>query len=305
MSNSDNQNLAVDQALINTKTYSVREHADDDEISLFEIWLILARKKKLILIICLLVTLAGSLYALTKPDVYGYSATLQLGALFADGHEISIDDIKNAESKLKEVYLPVVLNDYYNKTPASEKNIKINVSVPKESKILIISGSSTEKDASIYQDLINKTGIHLIENLNEVIKTKKKLASEQVIKITKRLQILAESEKDLNARIESFDKSFKSTPIDNSGTTALVITELNNQKLQMNREKYSLESLLLNIESDLKLSKETKFLTSVTQSIEPIGLNTKMIILLSLLFGLILAVFIALATDLIGKLKVN
>lgn len=293
----------ADQALINAKTYSAKEPPYDQEISLVEIWRILANHKKLILITTFLVTLAGSLYALTKLDVYGFSATIQLSTPFVDGREITIDDVKNAENKLKQVYLPLVLNDYYTKNPAAEKTIKIGVSVPKESKILIISCHSTEKDAAVYRDLINKAGTQLIENNNEVFKVKKKLAAEQLAHVSSRLQTLVESEKDLNSRIESFDKSFKSAPIDNGGTTALVITELNNQKLQMTKEKYALETLMLNIESDLQLSKEANFLSPFSQSVEPVGLAKKLIVLLSLLLGVIIGVVIALTLALTGNLK--
>ena len=277
--------------------------SQEDEINLLDIWRILVKKKKLINIVWLVVILAGSAYAVLKPDIYGYSATIQLGSFFVDGKEITVDDVKNAESKIKEIYIPFVLNDYYAKNPDLDKNIKIDVSVPKESKILMLSSKSSEQKGPIYQELINKISANLIDNNNQIIKERKSIVLEQIANAKKRLQLLADSEKELTTRTEKFDTAFKSSPIDNSGTTALVLTELSSQKNQIDRDKFALEALILNKESELKIMQESKLLSAVTRSIEPVGLGAKLIVALSVFLGLIFAVFIALAADSIEKMK--
>jgi len=51
----------------------------DDEISLLDLWLVLAKRRYLLLAIALAFMAAGITGAVMKPIVYGYSAVLQIG----------------------------------------------------------------------------------------------------------------------------------------------------------------------------------------------------------------------------------
>jgi len=51
----------------------------DDEISLLDLWLVLAKRRNLILAVVLAFLAAGVTGALLRPVVYDYSAVLQIG----------------------------------------------------------------------------------------------------------------------------------------------------------------------------------------------------------------------------------
>jgi uncharacterized protein involved in exopolysaccharide biosynthesis len=278
-------------------------YPQDDEINLLDIWRVLAKRKKLVIAVSLLITLVGSGYAILKPEVYAYSTAIQLGSFFVNGKQAAVDEAKSAVSKVKEAYLISVLNDFYRENPGHPKNIKIDVSAPKDSEILIISRKCPESEEAVSQQLINKISAKLVDGHGENIKAFRNTLSEQIANAKKRLELLENNEKELNKRIKGFDKTFKAAPIDNSGTTVLVMTTLSTQKHQISIEKLSLQSEIMEKESELSLIQDTRLLYPVTKSIEPVSIDKKLMILLAVFAGFILGISIALMWDYVEKMK--
>ncbi|MEQ1485978.1 Wzz/FepE/Etk N-terminal domain-containing protein [Methyloglobulus sp.] len=283
--------------------YPPMMYPQGDEINLLDIWRILVKRKKLIVAICLLITLMGSAYAILKPTIYVYSTAVEIGSTSMGGKEAPVDDINNAASKLKELYVNSVLSDFYRDNPNEKKDLLIDVSVPKNSEILMIGSKCSEEEAPLYRQLINKISAKLVADHSEKIKEFRAVLFERIGNAKNRLALLEDNEKQIAQRIEGFDKAFKVSPIDNSGTTALVMTELSSQQHQISGEKFSLLAQITDKESDLKLTHDTRLLYPVEKSIEPVGLDTKMMISAFVFAGLVLGVFIALAWDFIEKMK--
>jgi uncharacterized protein involved in exopolysaccharide biosynthesis len=283
--------------------YPPMMYPQGDEINLLDIWRILVKRKKLIVAICLLITLIGSAYAILKPTIYAYSTAVEIGSISVGGKETPVDETNNAASKVKELYVNSVLTDFYRDNPNAEKDLLIDVSVPKNSEILMIGSKCSEEEAQLFGQLINQVSTKLVNDHSEKIKEFRAVLSEQIGNAKNRLALLEDNEKQIVQRIEGFDKAFKASPIDNSGTTALVMTELSSQQQQIGREKFSLQAQITDKESDLKLTHDTRLLYPVEKSIEPVGLDTKMMISAFVFVGLVLGVFIALTWDFIEKMK--
>lgn len=283
--------------------YPPMMYPQGDEINLLDIWRILVKRKKLIVAICLLITLIGSAYAILKPTIYIYSMAVEIGSISVGGKETPVDEINNAASKVKELYVNSVLSDFYRDNPNEEKDLIFDVSVPKNSEILMIGSKCSEEQAPLYCQLINKISTKLVDDHSEKIKEFRAVLSEQIGNAKNRLALLEDNEKQIIQRIEGFDKAFKASPIDNSGTTALVMTELSSQQQQISSEKFSLQAQITDKESDLKLTHDTRLLYPVEKSIEPVGLDTKMMISAFVFVGLVLGIFIALTWDFIEKMK--
>lgn len=283
--------------------YPPMMYPQGDEINLLDIWRILVKRKKLIVATCLLITLMGSAYAILKPTIYVYSTAVQIGSTSMGGKETPVDDINNAASKVKELYVNSVLSDFYRDNPNEKKDLEFEVSVPKNSQILMIGSKCSEEEAPLYDQFINKISAKLVADHSEKIKEFKAVLSERIGNAKNRLALLESNEKQIIQWIEGFDKAFKASPIDNSGTTALVITELSSQQQQISSEKFSLLAQITDKESDLKLTNDTRLLYPVEKSIEPVGLDTKMMISAFVFAGLVLGVFVALTWDFIEKLK--
>ncbi len=273
----------------------------DDVINLLDVWRTLAKRKTLISAVSLIVTLVGIAYATLRPDMYVYSTAIQIGSLFVDGNEKPVEDAKSLVIKLKTLYENTVLKDFYQENPQEEKIGDIGISVPKDSRMIIISSKNPEKSAPVYDQLIGKISTTAVNDLNVRIKIFRNQLTEQIADVKKNLERLNIEETGLNNRIQEFDKLFKSAPIENGGTTALVLTGLAGQRQQIADEKAKLEAKLTNKLVDLGLTQDTKVLFPVTRSVDPVGIGKIPVILISLIAGLILGVFTALLWDQIDK----
>ncbi len=282
--------------------YTIPYH-QDDEISIVDIYHVLAKNKMMIVIITLLITFLGSVYATLKPDVFSYSTAIQIGSIVVAGERKPIAEIAAVETKIKELYIPLVLDEYYRANPDQPKNILINVKVPKGSDIIYIEGKSTDKIAQLYISLINKISALTLSDLNQKTDIYKATLNVQVTDATKRLTILDSDQAKTNQRIEDFDKTFKSSPTANIGISSVVITELFSQIQEITSQKYALEGLITNKKSELDLVDETRSVYPPKKSIDPVGIGKILLITASIFTGLFLGLFSAFLVNFVAKIK--
>ncbi len=274
-----------------------------DEATLIDAIKVLKKRKNVILALILFTTVAGSIYAFTSPEVYTYSTAIEVGALYVNGSEKPLAPVKNVASEIKELLIPSVLSQYYQDNPGQNKKMTITAAVPKDSEIIMLSSKSSEEDSAIYKQLLTTVSTKIITEQNKKVEQYKEQLTNQIINAKKRLELLSASAEETNKRIDNFQKSFKSSPIDNGGTTSLVITELFGQLQDISNEKFSLESLINNMEKDLKFTISSGVLSPVTRSLEAVSSDKKIIATGSFIVGIFLGVFVAFALDFIEKIK--
>ncbi len=138
-----------------------------DDISLIDLWLVLTKHKKILMSIVFAAMLLGVFYAMSKPTLYNYSATLQIGAMMvSDGgkqHFESIESPENALSKLTESYIPSVQYAYLKENPSLKKYPDISARIPKNSSLIILESKGVEEDSDIHLDVIRR----IIERLRK------------------------------------------------------------------------------------------------------------------------------------------
>ncbi len=137
----------------------------NDEIDLVDLWLIIYRRKWLLLLTTVFFVLAGGAYSVIKPMVYTYSASLQVGALVnMDGNSNRISVIENPEfvvSRLTETIIPFVLHQYQSDHPdAVLPDIKARI--PKKSDLIVIETRGPEQYAALYTELINRVAEQVV-----------------------------------------------------------------------------------------------------------------------------------------------
>ena len=129
-----------------------------NEIDLVDLWLIIYRRKWLLLLAAVLFTLAGALYSVIKPTLYTYNASLQIGALVMEGKGNRFSVIESPEfvvSRLNESIIPFILHNYQTEHPEA-KLPDIKARIPKKSDLIVIETRGPEKNAALYTDLIKR-----------------------------------------------------------------------------------------------------------------------------------------------------
>jgi len=133
----------------------------DDEISLIDLWLVLVKRRNILLAIVLAFLAAGVTFALVKPVVYNYSAVLQIGLMTGqDGENQTLGYIEspvNVLEKLSKSYIPLVLSDYLSSHPDIQSAPKVTAKMSKKSDLITIETRGKDTDAVAFKGLLNST----------------------------------------------------------------------------------------------------------------------------------------------------
>lgn len=121
----------------------------DDEISLVDLWLVLARRKKLIWVITALCLIAGAMLGATQPKKYKFTTTLEVGRLAfnATGDQL-LESPEAVLAKIKESFIPTVLEQYGRERGDNAYAIKLTADVPKGSQLVVLEGEGVVDAAS-------------------------------------------------------------------------------------------------------------------------------------------------------------
>lgn len=213
----------------NTHTNNVSGYKmADDEISLVDLWLVLARRKRLIAVVLLISVLAGLAYAFSKPAVYKYYTTMEIGSKVQDGKFVVVEDPAQLAARVETSYIPLALADIGGKdTSVDDKMYRLEVAKPKAGAIIEISGSGPLSEQAQYFKLLNAV-VESIETDHEALlkilreealtDRNKLLSAQDALNdrsklIQNKLQRLEQLETVLKARIKTtnllFDSSMK------------------------------------------------------------------------------------------------
>ena len=125
----------------------------DDEISLFDLWLVLVRRRWLMAATFAVVVLAGLAFALTRSDVYEYSATLAVGQVYEPGDEDSgpvlapVQSPSGVVAEIRSVHAPAAVREVVDDGADAGYLPEVNVSSPEGSKLVRLSGETAAKNA--------------------------------------------------------------------------------------------------------------------------------------------------------------
>ena len=125
---------------------------NDDEISLIDLWLVLARRKWVILLVMLASVLLALFYALSKPDVYRYFASIEIGVMTHGDKRDFLEQPQSVLAKLEKSYIPEVLSQY----DAEDTAYEIEASLDQGTHIITVQGKAVEDEAALYQKMITE-----------------------------------------------------------------------------------------------------------------------------------------------------
>jgi len=110
--------------------------ANNDEIDLRTLLLILRRHIKLLIVVTVVVTLLGSVWALTRPKEYSYKQALYLTHYYSAGQITTVQPTKDIVQQIKNVYLPAFQQQY------NQQHAHRQIAIVDAKKIYNITGQS-------------------------------------------------------------------------------------------------------------------------------------------------------------------
>lgn len=133
---------------------------DTDEISLIDLWLVLARHKEWLFGFTLLGLVGGGLFAYTQTTKYTYTSTIKLGNTYKDGSGMQpIESPDTSLAKLEQAYIPQAMGELGAAT-------NVTTSIPKGSQLIVLESIGTEKMKDPITQLHTKVANLLINDHN-------------------------------------------------------------------------------------------------------------------------------------------
>lgn len=200
----------------------------DDEISLIDIWLILARRKKLIAGITAFALVVGALLALLLSPIFEYRASIEIGSRLVTDKSFAIEQPENTLAKLQQSYIPAVLMAHHRATQVSD--VEIVAQIPKNSEIIVLTTKGTaarEEELVLLQNQIIESLQHdhqrIISTLKADLDIKRRSLENQLaslkdqatmleadkIRLKERRELLKDQIADLKRLVESTEAQYK------------------------------------------------------------------------------------------------
>ena len=242
-------------------------YSEDDEISLVDITLLLARHKRLILSVFVLCLLAGLALALTTPRQYDYSHSIEIGGQMLGGRINPFESPQTLQAKLENSFIPQTLLDFQQKQPEDATSFKIKSTIPKDSQIIVLKIKTSEEKAEQARSLLNSISLKAINDHQRLYNA-----------IRQNLQSLLN-----HARAE--------------------LAALGPDNGNLAEKKRLLESSIEGYTTRLATLQQTRSLSPVLQSAEPTGIGNTLIILISALAGFFLALMSAFLVEFAGRVR--
>lgn len=332
--------------------YVMMDRPAEDEISLIDLWLVLVKRKKVLLSIILLSLVVGFLVAFFLPVKYEYSTSIEIGTRPVDGqNEVPIEPIQSVLAKLQDAYIPLAISSYQTDFAGKIKVIDIKANVAKGSNIIRLSVTGVERDEKIYIRLLNEVvekikfdhkrvsslvesdlqlGIKKQENIIAKLVNELLLMQSQMKRLDKKEQLLNKRIDSLSEFVGSNEKLRQSAAKSNDATLTLMMLDnelrsgrellakledqsyiylanerevLRNEMAANEKNQLQNRQVIERFKSRLANLLETRAIVKPLKSLTPVGTSKKLILILFLVVGFIVALITAFFVEFLDKVK--
>jgi LPS O-antigen subunit length determinant protein (WzzB/FepE family) len=326
----------------------------EDEISLIDLWLVLVKRKYLLMGILAVFVVVGLVLALVTPKKYNYSTSIEIGSRVSSGNTQPIENPETVLAKIQESYIPLIQHGYRKQNPADDGSYGISARIPKGSQIIVLQSEGPEQVGDIYkrlqQNVVNQVKDdhqRILGIIRKELEIKRNEAMNKLEDLKETGQFLVARESRLTSLTQLLQDQIKGAKNDlelaeknrrravagaTNASKAMTLLMLDNEVRQQRERLAKLEERLMvdiaegqdrlaneisdntrqqqtqkdkiaRIEAELNNLVETKALVPPMQSTEPTGMGKKMIVILALVLGSIIAIFAAFFAEFLQKAR--
>ncbi len=313
------------------QTNNNTQYVEEDTIDLRELFTVLKRRKKLISLVTVIITILAIVYSLVKTPIYEAKALIEIGNYKSlDNNKILLDDSSLLAKKLNVLFIDVFEN-------VKDKESEItSIIAPEEKKFLEIEAVAinNEKAELEIQKLLSYTQKKHQKILNDIkqrqefeiqnIETRVNIIKTREVdllnkKMTLKQDSINTSKRELLTLVENFKKNtntesdFIALQLMQKRDLQQNIANIENGLLDIQNEKIALESTTINelltkkaLLSSMLLPhnyKNTKIVGKIITNDYPVKPKKKLIVIVAFITGLMLSVFLAFFLEFIAGMK--
>ena len=304
----------------------------EDEISLVDLWLVLAKRKKLILATIIVFSVLGVGAALLLPKNYAYRTTIEIGTRLEGERTILIESVESVLAKVKETYIPLAQHQYREKNNDDDDLYDIKASVPRKSHIIVLASKGKEAKAEVYKALHLAVVEGLKQNHARILDVVRNNLALEKNKVERDLEEKAQQAKVIGAELKRVDisaglaskqikesesliknakqnrtKAIREARDEARAMTLLMLdNEVQQNRIRLadnKRSQLNVKDNIARIKLQIANLQETRAVVPAMQSIKPSGLSKKALVMLSIVLGGVVAVFAAFFMEFLGKVR--
>ena len=276
--------------------------SNTEEVRLVDIWFALVRRRLVIAVVTLLSTASGLVYVISVPRSYEYTTVIEIGTRHAGGRSgfgsqtELIETPETVRTKITSGYIAQVLQAYLKNNSTDVARYGIKVDVPKNSQVLILRSVGTAENEPVYVALHDA----VVDRLrSDHLRIQNALQKDLETRLKEQERILAE----LRQQAKTFDAQLKRLE-GKQELPARELSYLTSLRLADNQRAQSeMVSLIDNIRQQQTSIRETGATVSAMRSLDPVGLEKKVMMMLSGFLGLFLGILMALFIDFAVKAR--
>ncbi len=191
-----------EQPLIAQDPRLLQAYYQEDEISLVDLWLVLAKRKRFIATVAGTIAVAGLLFALLMPRVYTYTTSIEIAR---DGDKL-LESPQTVLAKLQESYIPLVLTEH---AATGSDRIDITAKIPKGSDLIVLESKAGQEMAASVNDLHQRVVSLIVTDHDSTITFARGELRAQLHSAQNKLAELKDREKMLQNREQRLEEKAK------------------------------------------------------------------------------------------------
>lgn len=231
--------------------------SQEDEISLIDIWLVIYRHKNVVITIILLITALGLFVSLIQPKKYSYSTSLEIGSQIIDGKVVLIDKPETVLAKLKESYIPLVIQQYQVNSMGEAKVIEAHI--PKNSELIMLEAKGIENHKKIFFEVFGAVVKKVVDDHERIISVIKKGYESSISSVVYKIEGLKERERVFKAKVKRLEKESALIEQEIRSLQNLIEDSISNRKIavrDINNESMALTLMML--DNEVRNAREKK-----------------------------------------------
>ena len=281
--------------------------AADDEISLFDLWEVLRRRRLTILVVFLLFAVGSLAYSLSKEPVHSVESFIELGQVpDTEGEMTFLDGPETVVSRLGNVLIPEARENYLDeqaRLPAIEASV-----VDQSGGLIQLSSEAPLSRAEAMQDFMQRVADDLTAYYANQRRETLSQIDRRIADLDRRLQDMRPAVNASEPALPDSTAGMSSSnqdPESSSIAIAEVLREVLASSLLQDRQAdyWALDDRLAALESARARATPTSIEREPTISGSPIGTGARLIVTLGAVLGLMLGVFAAFIREFLANAR--
>jgi hypothetical protein len=201
----------IDQKIQKLERQSEKESLEhgpyymEDEISLIDLWLVLIKRRNILIAVWGFIALVALIAALAMPKQYTFSTSIEIGSRIINENIRPIEEPQTLLAKVQESYIPLAQHEFNLTHPDNTNVFKITARIPKGSEIVVLESKGTQTDSEILKtlqqsvvDKVKQDHQRIIGTLRQEVEIERNVAKSKLEELKDEVKLVNAKQKRLN-----------------------------------------------------------------------------------------------------------